>query len=103
MTRMQGFLVERYWPGVTADEVGRICARLDRGTEAGVTFLGGMLVSEDEVALFAFAAISLQHVRQACERARLRCDRAVTAVHFSASARSQASADAAHPGRELGT
>jgi hypothetical protein len=93
---MQGFLVERYWPGVAADDVREICARLDQGAEAGVTFLGGILVGADEVALFAFCAPSLQHVTQACERAQLRCDRTLTAVHFPASA------SGAHPGDELG-
>ncbi|HEX4062227.1 MAG TPA: hypothetical protein VHY58_14520 [Streptosporangiaceae bacterium] len=99
---MQGFLVERYWPGVTADDVREICARLDHGTVAGVTFLGGILVGQDEVALFAFRAPSLQHVTQACERAQLRCDRTLTAVHFPASADRPASAAGTHPADELG-
>lgn len=98
---MQGFLVERYWPGVAADDIRQICARLDHGTEAGVTFLGGILVGEDEVALFAFRAPSLQHVTLACERAELRCDRTLRAIHFPASASLPASADSVHPGGEL--
>lgn len=81
---MQGFLVERYWPGVAADDVRQVCARLDRGTDAGVTFLGGILVGEDEVALFAFRAPSPEHVTRACERAGLRCDRTLRAIHFPA-------------------
>ncbi|HEY1915424.1 MAG TPA: hypothetical protein VGH27_07590 [Streptosporangiaceae bacterium] len=97
---MQGFLVERYWPGVTADDVRLICARLDRDAGDGVTFLGGILVSEDEVALFAFRAPGLEHVTQACEAAQLRCDRAVAAVHFLGPA--AGSAGRAHPGGELG-
>jgi hypothetical protein len=75
---VQGFLIERYWPGVTLQEVGRLNARLKDAGNADVSFIGSLLVPADELVLFEFRASSEQAVLDLSERARLRCDRIVS-------------------------
>ncbi len=75
---MADFLVERYWPGVTAADVRRLGDQL--GALGGeVSYVGAALVPADEVAFFAFHAPDSARVREAVEAAGLRCDRVVAA------------------------
>jgi hypothetical protein len=79
---VEGFLVERYWPGVTADDVGELNARLDAFSGAAATFAGSILVPEDEVVLFEFRAVDADAVLALCRLAGARCDRIVPATHL---------------------
>jgi len=76
---MVGFLVERYWPGVTAGDVDAVDRRLRQlgGTDA--TFVASTLIPADEVVFFEFVAIDDAAVLDLARRADLRCDRLVSA------------------------
>jgi hypothetical protein len=76
---MVGFLVERYWPGVTAADVDAVDRRLRQlgGTDAA--FVASTLIPADEVVFFEFLAIGDAAVLDLARRAELRCDRLVSA------------------------
>ena len=90
---MGGFIVERYWPGVTEADVLAASAALHRATGGalpsaatvgvappdGVRYLGGILVPGDEVVLFRFEAPDAGLVEALGVRAGVRCDRVVPA------------------------
>jgi len=76
---MQGFLVERYWPGVTAADVRVVDDQLTRLSGANVTFLASTLMLADEVVFFEFRAVDDAAVRELTRRAGLPCDRLVSA------------------------
>jgi hypothetical protein len=78
---VDGFLVERYWPGVTPDAVRRMNDRLGAAQRADVVFLGSILVPADEVVLFAFRAADAGAVAALGQQAGLRCDRIVAASY----------------------
>jgi hypothetical protein len=75
---MGGFIVERNWPGVTEADVTAMATALRRSQTVDVTYLGGILIRDDEVVLFRFEAVSALHVEAAGGRAGLRCDRVVS-------------------------
>ncbi|HEY3833943.1 MAG TPA: hypothetical protein VGO03_16740 [Acidimicrobiia bacterium] len=75
---MADYLVERYWPGVEAADVRRLDERF-LAAASNVTFIGSVLIPDDEVALFGFRARSENDVRAAAAAAGLRCDRVVVA------------------------
>jgi hypothetical protein len=77
---MGGFIVERYWPGVTEADVRRAAAALRAAGGAEIRYLGSILMPGDEVVLFRFDAVSAQQVAASGEKAGLRCDRLVSAV-----------------------
>jgi hypothetical protein len=77
---MGGFIVERYWPGVTEADVRQAAARVRASAGAGVRYLGSILMTGDEVVLFRFDAPGAPQVAASAERAGLRCDRLVPAV-----------------------
>ena len=77
---MGGFIVERYWPGVTESDVRQVAAALQAASGADIRYLGSILMPGDEVVLFRFDAISALRVAASGERAGLRCDRVVPAV-----------------------
>ena len=77
---MGGFIVERYWPGVTEADVRQAAAAWRTVTGAQLRYLGSILMPGDEVVLFRFDAVSAQQVAASGERAGLRCDRVVPAV-----------------------
>ena len=79
---MQGFLIERYWPGVTLRDVGQINAQLEDAGNAEASFIGSFLVPADELVLFEFRASSAQAVLDLSERAKLRCDRIVSVTRL---------------------
>jgi hypothetical protein len=93
---VEGFLVERYWPGVTLDDVGLLNTRLHEVSDSNAVFVGSILVSEDEVVLFEFRAADVDAVVAVSGRAGLRCDRVVPATRL-------VGGDGPHPGPELGT
>lgn len=76
---MRGFLVERYWPGVTAAEVRLVDDRLSRFSGADAAFLASTLMPADEVVFFEFCAVDEAAVRELAGRAGLPCDRLVSA------------------------
>jgi len=96
---MGGFIVERYWPGVTEDAVRAASAALHRATAAlasadpatspgpadpavnaePVRYLGGILLAGDEVVLFRFEASDVALVETVGAAAGVRCDRVVPA------------------------
>jgi hypothetical protein len=79
---VEGFLVERYWPGVTLDDVGRLNTRLDQASSPVATFVASILVPTDEIVLFAFQAVDDRSVLAMSQQAGLRCDRIVPATHL---------------------
>jgi hypothetical protein len=77
---MGGFIVERYWPGVTEADVRLTAAALRAAGGPDIRYLGSILLPGDEVVLFRFDAASAQRVAASGEQAGLRCDRVVPAV-----------------------
>ncbi len=77
---MGGFIVERYWPGVTEADVRLAAAALRAAGGPDIRYLGSILMPGDEVVLFRFDAASARQVAASSERAGLRCDRVVPAV-----------------------
>jgi hypothetical protein len=77
---MGGFIVERYWPGVTEAGVRVAAAALRAAAGADIRYLGSIVMPGDEVVLFRFDAVSVQRVAACGEQAGLRCDRVVPAV-----------------------
>ncbi len=82
---MHGYLVERYWPGVSGDEVGDACQRLSATDGPSTTFLGAVVVPGDETVFFQFIGTSGAEVRSACASAAVRCDRLVAAGYWAPS------------------
>jgi hypothetical protein len=76
---MAGFLVERYWPGVTAVDVDAVARRLTELGNDDATFVASTLIPADEVVFFEFRAINEAAVVELARRADLRCDRLVSA------------------------
>jgi hypothetical protein len=78
---MMGFLVERYWPGVTDADVRAVDERLTRlGGDDDATFVASTLIPADEIVFFEFRAVHDTAVLELARRAGLRCDRLVAAV-----------------------
>jgi hypothetical protein len=77
---MGGFIVERYWPGVTEADVRLAAAALRSAGGADIRYLGSILMPGDEVVLFRFDAVSAERLVASGEQAGLRCDRVVPAV-----------------------
>jgi Protein of unknown function (DUF4242) len=84
------FLVEHYWPGVTADAFGSAAADLRSSTESlaaernAIRFLHSTLVPEDEAAFCVFEAESQALVEEAYTRAGVRFERIRDAVESGA-------------------
>jgi hypothetical protein len=76
---MRGFLVERYWPGVTAADVRVVDDQLMGLSGADVTFLASTLMPADEVVFFEFRAVDAAAVLELTRLAGLPCDRLVSA------------------------
>jgi hypothetical protein len=99
---VQGFLVERYWPGVNTSSVGGSCDSLDvavrESSGVSVHFLGATLVVADEVVLFEFEAADRDEVIDLCQRAGIRCDRLVTVDYLG-----RRSVRRTQPGDQLGS
>ena len=93
---VEGFLVERYWPGVTLNDVGLLNARLHEVSGSDASFVGSILVPEDEMVLFEFRARDVDAVLVVSGLAGLRCDRVVPATRLLDD-------DGPHAGPELGT
>jgi hypothetical protein len=79
---MGGFIVERYWPGVTEADVRLAAAALRSASGADIRYLGSILMPGDEVVLFRFDAVSAERLVASGEQAGLRCDRVVLAVYL---------------------
>jgi hypothetical protein len=77
---MDGFVMERYWPGVTAADVRAAGTALRAVSSADARYRGCILMPGDEVVLFGFDAVSATRVGEVSEQAGLRCDRVVPAV-----------------------
>jgi hypothetical protein len=76
---MKVYLVERYWPGVTAADVRAIDDRLGAMSDADAEFVASTLVPADEVVFFEFRAVNEAAVLDLANRATLPCDRLVSA------------------------
>jgi hypothetical protein len=83
---VQTFLVEHYWPGVTAQEFGDAAGRVRTSSERlaargeRIRYLHSTLVPEDEAAFCVFEAASASLVEQAYRGASVRFERIVAAV-----------------------
>jgi hypothetical protein len=72
------YVVERYWPGVSALDVAGLAERLSRATVtvgAAVTYLGSVLLLEDNVVQCRFDSSDVESVRVVNEAAGARYDR----------------------------
>jgi hypothetical protein len=74
------YLVERYWPGVTLQQVRQAAARTVRALEAGsspasVRYLGSTLIADEETVLSLFDGPDLTAVEEANRRGQFRYDR----------------------------
>jgi hypothetical protein len=80
------FLVEHYWPGVTAEQFGdaaeRVQTSADQLAASGepIRYLHSTLVPEDEAAFCVFEAASESLVEEAYRNAGVRFERMVAAV-----------------------
>jgi hypothetical protein len=87
------FLVEHYWPGVTAQQFGdaaeRVRASAEQLAASGerIRYLHSTLVPEDEAAYCVFEAASEDLVEQAYARAEVRFERMRAAVETVAASR----------------
>jgi hypothetical protein len=99
---MGGFIVERYWPGVTEADVRQAAAGLRAAAGAEVRYLGSILMPGDDVALFRFDAPSALHVAASAERAGLRCDRLAPAVFLDGPGPGGPDRDVSDPGGPCG-
>ncbi len=85
---LQSYLVETYWPGVTASRWkasasrARLAAAALRSQGSGIEIETLLLVTQDEVAFFLFNADSSDLVAEACRRARVACDRILPVVRL---------------------
>ena len=86
------FLVEHYWPGVTAEEFREAAEKVRAsavqmsGAAARISFLHSTLVPEDEAAFCVFSATSAKLVEDAYQRAGIRYERIVDALELAPSA-----------------
>jgi Protein of unknown function (DUF4242) len=84
----RAFLVEHYWPGITAESFEAACERVRRSADeiagAGVSirFVHSTLISEEETAFCLFAAESAAVVEDAYTRAAVPFDRVVDAMQI---------------------
>jgi hypothetical protein len=76
---MAGFLLERYWPGVTSADVQTMAVRLARLGDADARFVASTLVPLDEVVFFEFDGADAAAVLALAGRAGLRSDRLMSA------------------------
>jgi hypothetical protein len=80
------FIVESYWPGVTADAFGKAVARAEGAAKqiaaegTPVRHLDSILVPQDEAVFHLFEGYSAEVVEQVGRRARLRFARVVRCV-----------------------
>jgi hypothetical protein len=81
-TRIEGFVAECFWPGVTEPDVEALDVRIraTTGGEEGVHYLGSVLMRGDEVVLCLFDGPA-DAVRDAAERAEVPFERIVEAAH----------------------
>jgi hypothetical protein len=83
-----GYMVELYLPGEHPHERVRAAANALEGAERvrrgglGVRYLGSIFIPTDETCFHLFEADTLGAVREANERARVRFERIVAAVHL---------------------
>jgi hypothetical protein len=77
--------VERYWAGVSGAEVREACQRFTDTDSSATTFLGAVVVPDDETVFFEFTAVSRAAVSAACASAGVRCDRLVAADFWAPS------------------
>jgi Protein of unknown function (DUF4242) len=80
------FLVEHYWPGVTAEQFADAADRVRTSADQlaansePIRYLHSTLVPEDEAAFCVFEAASESLVEEAYRRAGVRFERVVAAV-----------------------
>lgn len=86
---MHEYVVETYLGRGRASDFRDAVARAQAATAAlgNVNWVRSTFVDADELCLHWFTAPSLQAVREAAERARIKCDRVVTAETIDEEAR----------------
>jgi len=86
---VQAFLVEQYWPGVTAEsfQLAADKVRASAGELTGIRFLHSTLVPDDEAAFCVLAASSAGLVAEAYRRAGVPYERILPAFDVSGEAR----------------
>jgi hypothetical protein len=83
--RSTEFLAECLWPGVTETELAVLDARAREAAEAtaGTSYLGSMLMPEDEVVFFLFSGPSADAVHAVAARAAIPFERIVESVRVA--------------------
>lgn len=84
MTNEQSYLAECLWPSVTRPQVSSVARRAQAASDGSVRYLGSILMPEDEVVFFQFAATSADEVARVCREIRLPFDRILASEHVSA-------------------
>jgi len=79
---VNGFVVERYWPGVTGEDVIALHTALLAARRPDVYYIGAVLMPGDETILLCFGAADAAPVRDAALAAGLRPDRIAAAVFY---------------------
>jgi hypothetical protein len=81
---MTAYFVECYWPGVDEQLLMRAAERLARtqsGCPTGVSWLGSILIPEDEIVFHLANGLSAYAVRASAQRASVPTERIVKCVH----------------------
>ena len=80
------FIAECFWPDVREEQVEAAAARVQRGVDdlsrrgRPITFVGTILVPDDETVFYLFERASAETVREACEQASIPVGRVVRSV-----------------------
>jgi hypothetical protein len=88
-SRSTEYLAECLWPGVTETELAVLDARAREaadataGTSEGVSYLGSMLMREDEVVFFLFSEPSAEAVEALAASAEIPFERIVESVRVA--------------------
>jgi hypothetical protein len=73
-----------YWPGVTETDIEQVSERATRGdhrsSRDGVSYLGSLLFSDDELVLCLFTGPSRAAVKHASEQLGIPCERLMDSV-----------------------
>jgi len=82
------YLAECLWPGVTEEDLARLDLRArtetdTTGPEAGVRYLGSVLLPSDEVVFFVFSGPSAEAVQAVAASAGIPFERIVASVRVS--------------------
>jgi hypothetical protein len=87
------YAAKGYWPGVTEIALEQVAGRAARGgrrsSGVGVSYLGSLLFSADELVLCLFGGTSRTAVKHASERLGIPCERLMDSLWLSSDRRTR--------------